>query len=941
MQRLVLVLVFCGALASTVSVRSPHAGKPTPLAGLKAGAQITRDSKGVAHLQATNEHDLYFLQGYMHAQDRFFQMDFSRHQAAGRLAELLGPVALATDVQLRTFGIRRAAARSLAAYSPRARAALEAYAEGVNASLASNPLPPEYTALELTRVDLWTALDSAAVLELIAFGLSFDLSDIDRTVALFSYRAAGAAVGFDGTKLFFEDLFRSAPFDPAATIPDASAPIAMVSASRASHASDATVVDGALDEAGVELARGYLQRVKDAPLVRRYLERDRHASSNAWAVSGSLTASGFAMVASDPHLALGTPATWYPIDLHAGPIDVIGNSFAGVPFIIHGHNRHIAWGSTLNPMDVTDVYQEQVVVDLSSPSHLSIVHAGQIEPIIPIPEVFRANQLDGVTDNLAVASPGGSIPPVTLIVPRRNDGPIISLDLASGTALSVQYTGFSATRELEAFMLIDEAKDLADFTHALQLVDVGSQNFAYADVDGNIAYFTSAEMPIREDLQAGIVAGLPPYVIRNGVVGNEWLPLEHPQPNQAVPYEILPSEEMPHIVNPTAGFFVNANNDPTGATLDNDPFNQLRAGGGIYYLSPGYDGFRAGRATALIHQKLTAGRLSFEDMQEMQADTVMIDASVFVPYILGALDRAQAAGAHPSLAALGANPAIAEAVSRLRDWNFSTPTGIPQGFDASDENGVLSPPPTSELAASVAATIYSVWRGQILRNTVDAPLTAIGLAKPGGRLAVTALRNLLDRFATAHGIGGSGVNFFNVPGVANPADRRDILILRSLKDALGLLASPQFAAAYGESTNQADYRWGKLHRIVFSHALDGPFSIPPAGGAFPQRLAGLPGIPADGGFETLDRSDHDVRAATVNAFMFSSGPSQRSVHESPPSGMRGVSALPGGPSGVPGSPFYLSLLPSWLTNDAYPLLDRESDLEHETLLVMKFVPAGK
>ncbi len=204
----------------------PHTGGPTAIAGLRAAAQITRDSKGIAHLQAANRHDLYLLQGYVHAQDRFFQMDLSCRQASGTLAELLGPSALATDVEFRTIGIRRAAERSFSALSPRARAALTAYADGVNAFLGSNRLPSEDRALELTHAEPWTALDSAAVAKLLAFGLSFDLSDIDLTVTLASYEGAGSAAGFDGRKLFFEDLFRSAPFDPAATIPDSSTPLA-------------------------------------------------------------------------------------------------------------------------------------------------------------------------------------------------------------------------------------------------------------------------------------------------------------------------------------------------------------------------------------------------------------------------------------------------------------------------------------------------------------------------------------------------------------------------------------------------------------------------------------------------------------------------------------------------------------------------------------------
>src|SRR5690349_5524722 len=185
-------------------------------------ASITIDSEGISHVRARNEHDLYFRQGWVHAGDRLFQMDYNRRLASGTLAELLGTAALASDVQMRTIGLRRAAERSYAAASTTTRVALDAYAEGVNARLAARTsLPPEYAALKLTRVDPWSPVDTLVVGKLLAFLLSFEL-DTARTVAYQSYVAAGKAAGFDGAKLFSQDLWRSAGFEPNATVPDAS-----------------------------------------------------------------------------------------------------------------------------------------------------------------------------------------------------------------------------------------------------------------------------------------------------------------------------------------------------------------------------------------------------------------------------------------------------------------------------------------------------------------------------------------------------------------------------------------------------------------------------------------------------------------------------------------------------------------------------------------------
>src|SRR3954467_10346791 len=179
------------SIASTALADESATGAPQPIAGLREAARVTIDTEGISHVRAHNDHDLYFMQGWVHAGDRLFQMDYNRRLASGTVAELLGSPALPTDVQLRTLGLRRSAERSYAAASPFFRAALEAYAEGVNARLdilKAGPLPPEYGALHLTKVAEWTPVDSIVIAKLLAFSLAFEL-DIDRTVALKSYAA--------------------------------------------------------------------------------------------------------------------------------------------------------------------------------------------------------------------------------------------------------------------------------------------------------------------------------------------------------------------------------------------------------------------------------------------------------------------------------------------------------------------------------------------------------------------------------------------------------------------------------------------------------------------------------------------------------------------------------------------------------------------------------
>lgn len=908
-----------------------HSVAVSPLPGLRAPARVARDTNDIAHIRALNDHDLFFLQGYLHAQDRLFQMDVSRREASGTLAELVGAGALPQDVQLRTLGLRRAADRSLPIQSARAKAILQAYAEGVNAYVASNALPPEYGALGLSHFDPWTPTDSLAVTKLLLFGQSFQL-DIEPTVDLLKYQAAGRILGFDGTKLFFEDLVRSAPFDHASTVPDASSAAALPQPSE-----EATPLSpDFLQSRTVELAREYMEKTKDlAPFARQRGGR-AEGLSNEWAISSRLSTSEAPLLANDPHLELGTPAIWYPIHLENGKLDAIGESFAGIPAIVVGHNRFVSWGLTDDPLDVTDTFQESIVPDANSPSGLSTVFQGHNEPIIPLSEVFRANS--GGT--VVTVPPGAGIPDATLIVPRRNNGPIISLDLRAETAISVQWTGFSGTRELEAAIIWNEARNLWEFRSGNALFSSAPLNLAYADTEGNIAYFAIGEVPVREDLQSGTVNGLPPFFIRNGTGGNEWLAVAHPQPQQAIPFEILPADEMPHIINPPAGFFVNSNNDPAGITLNNNPLGTARPGGGIYYLAYTFDsGFRAGRVTQMIRQKLAHGGISFDDMQKMQADVTLLDAEFFVPFITRAFANAQSS-TNSTLAGFARLPAVQDAVSRLADWNFTTPTGIAEGYDAGDPPGTLHPRSPDEIARAVAATVYSVWRGQFVADTVDAALVPFGLPTPPDEQALSALRHLLENFATNKGTGASGVDFFKVSDVPNAADRRDVVILQSLTKALSLLSGDAFTHAFAGSPDLNDYRWGKLHRITFAHILGEPFSIPTAGGAFPQPLASLLGIPTDGGFQTVDAASHSVRAADDNSFMFAHGPSKRSVFQGRRDGMRGVSSLPGGVSGVLGSKWYANLLPAWLRNEPYEQLFRHDEIEAHLLGELQFVPAN-
>jgi penicillin amidase len=938
--RHLLSLAVSSALLASASLANAQSTITVP--GLSAPGTITYDREGVPVIQAANENDAAFLTGYAHARDRFWQMDFNRRGASGTVAELVGAPALANDIQTRTLGLRRAAEATWSALSADSRGWLKAYADGVNYWLSTNPLPPEYGALELTRVAPWSPVDSLVIGKALAFQLSFDL-DTDFTIRAGAYQAAGAAGGFNGSALFSEDTHRSQGADDRVSIPG----FRPAGGAILEDDAKASVADSLppIDPEVVALAQQWQDKLKGNPLIEKVLQRNEGTvGSNWWLIAGSRTASGRPLIANDPHLGLGTPSIFQEAHVIAGStVNIRGASLPGTPVIAQGCTPRFCWGSTVNPMDVTDTFTETFVVNTYGlPTHT--VYQGRIEPVQTVFQSFIVNRLDGVADNAARDNSIGYLNgAITVIVPRRNNGPVVSI--TGNTGLSVQYTGWGATFELESFRRIARAQNLDQFRAALDNFDFGSQNFGYADVDGNIAYFTSAEMPIRDDLQnLNNVDGSPPFLIRDGsgTRRNGWLPVANPQPGQAVPYEILTPNEMPFVINPSSGYIANANNDPIGTTLDNNPLNQVRPRGGLYYLNPGYSSLRQGRIDRLIQAKLATGtQVSLDDMRSWQANSSPRDAEILLPFLLTAASNGSASGAWSELRALATDPAVVAAIGRLQAWNFSTPTGIPQGYDPGDDPAALPQPSSTEAANSVAATLYAGWRSQAIRQVIDATLARIGVGSqlPGNNEAVSALAFHLRGFAQRRGTGVSGVNFFQVANAPSPEAARDFLLLKSLKDAITLFQGESFAAAFNRSTNLDDLRWGRLHRIVFAHALGGPFNLPDAAGlyGFTNLSPQLPGVARPGGYEVLDASGHSVRANSVNGFMFGSGPARRKVAEMT-DGFVPQQILPGGQSGVLGNPLYASQLGRWLTNQYKPMPLSVSAATANPATVLSFQP---
>ncbi|MCH9648347.1 MAG: penicillin acylase family protein [Deltaproteobacteria bacterium] len=952
-------LVSVIAVAISLSLAWPIVA--SELEGLRHPATVIRDGEGIPHVFALAESDAYFLLGYVHAEDRFFQMDFFRHVFEGTLTELLGPGLLSSDAQFRRFNLRSVAEASFSAHSTSSRRLLTAYADGVNAYLANNPLPIEYSLLEVTLDSLrpWSPSDGYLLLKGFSASSWLDLSDLNLTLALDSFSQAGSAGDFDGAALFFEDVYRLAPTEPTTTVPageqlrEGSLGASSSGTSSEGAGSPRASQPFALDSAVLDLARQLRDEIAAIPTLHRTLEgAQRGQGSNWWLLDSSLTRSRVPILANDPHQFLSMPPVIYEAHLKVlrggGLRDVSGVTFAGIPAVPIGCTDRVCWGATNNSMDVTDTFAERVMVDAISGRPTHTIFQGNPEPITVLEHSYRANRLgDGIPDNLEPLEVAPSAGGESYHVPRRNNGPLLSIGPAEdgvAAGLSVQYIGWSPNLDLETFIRLARARKLRDFDRAMRYGDGFLFNMGYADVDGNIAYFASGEVPLRDDLQnLERVDGAAPFLIRDGTgqFRNEWLRPSGQDPFRSLPYEILPREEMPQAKNPAQGYLNSSNNDPMGGSLDNDPFNELRGGGGVYYLNRSFVSLRAAQVERAIEENRSAGRrFSGADIRRLQADSRMLDAEILAPYLVDAFDRGLQDGVSPQLAALAADPAVAEAVERLAAWDFSTPTGITAGYDPGDDPEDLPLPSLEGEEASVATTIFSVWRGQLIRRVIDQTLDGLGLgaALPPDRQAYVALLHQLRTFETSGGVGASGVSFFEVPGVESGPDARDIILLETLRASLDLLAGPSFQDAFGGSPDQDDYRWGLLHRITIPHPLAGPFNVPPAGG-FTDLGPQLPGISRGGGFESIDTGAHSTRAADDQSFTFLLAAGRRGYSHLSRWGIRSFQILPGGQSGDPTGPEYTLQLDRWLTNQYAPVRVRTGDILRHAESYEVFYPA--
>jgi penicillin G amidase len=569
----VVALGLSVASARQAAAASPAAGVAASndtlkLPGLGARVTVRRDERGVPYIEAASDADLYFAQGYATASDRLWQMDVLRRAARGELAEIFGRVVLEEDKKHRRYGFAELAGKQIANLAPELRSALEAYARGVSAFIASRDeqtLPVEFRILKY-RPRAWTAADCAMVGALLAEDLST------------SYRT-------DLMRAMLSDL---PPEKRAAILPEFSPLDVIVVGSDRVKSKPAT--QSARVGKTVRVGQDWLPLLsadaasEEASLARVGLHAEGRAASNNWVVSGKRTASGKPLLANDPHLAPTAPSIWYLIHLSAPGLRVAGVSLPGAPGVIIGHNERIAWGMTNLGPDVQDLYRE--TFDPANPRRYK-TPAGWREAEVRREEIkVRKSATSAETETV----------PLDVTVTRH--GPVI---LEKGderyalrwTMLDPRAFSFPTVHR------INRARDWDEFRAALKSYPGPTQNFIYADVDGHIGYYGAGNIPVRKSGDGSV-----PY--DGATDAGEWT-------------GFIPFDKLPHVYDPPSGEIVTANQRVVGRDYP-------------YFLTREWSApYRALRIKNLLAPVETPKLkpLTADDFRRIQADTWSLPGFTF------------------------------------------------------------------------------------------------------------------------------------------------------------------------------------------------------------------------------------------------------------------------------------------------------------------------
>ena len=587
---------FVNYLPNTVAPKSfPQVNGEIQLEGLDGPVDVYRDHMGIAHMYASTSHDLFYAEGYVHAQERFWQMDFYRHVGGGRTAEMFGKSQLETDRFLTTLGWRKQSEHEYEGFTPETKTILTAYADGVNAYLSSHDgeaVSLEYAILKLLspdyRIEKWKPTDTIAWARALAWDLHANMDEeIQRAVLLKTLTPE--QVG---------ELFPPYPSDHPVIV------------NKIGDGTSSSILSSAI---ALDIPNATLTALqRNASLLDSLLgPLNDEVGSNSWVVSGNLTTTGKPLLANDPHLGIAMPSIWYQVDMHCQPkseecpFEIAGFSLAGAPGIVLGHNDRIAWGFTFSYEDVMDLFIEKVNPDN--------------------PNQYEVNgkwvDFESTTETMKVV--GGD--PVEIIVRSTRHGPVISevyaplqdqgdpkdkefvpfkersgVDLPDNYVISLSWAALQTGGPIEAVLGFAKAQNWNEFRQAAAHFHSPGNNLTYADMDGNIGYQAPGDVPIRKK--------------GDGTV---------PVPGWTGEYDwtgFIPFDQLPYTFNPVEGYIVSANEK----IHPNDYPN---------FITYDWDyGFRAQRILDMIQN--APGKLDIAYFQKMQGDDYDSGAATYVPLLL-------------------------------------------------------------------------------------------------------------------------------------------------------------------------------------------------------------------------------------------------------------------------------------------------------------------
>ncbi|MEO1428432.1 MAG: penicillin acylase family protein [Cyanobacteria bacterium J06633_8] len=580
----VLAVTLMALTAYTLRKSFPQESGIITIPGLENEVKVIRDEWGIPQIYANSSHDMFLAQGYVHAQDRFWQMDFWRHIGAGRLSEMFGESQLDKDKFLRTMGWKNLAEQEFEILDVSTKTNLQAYAEGVNAYLANHQgsaLSLEYAVLKLLnreyRPEPWQPIHSILWGKVMAYDLSTNLGDeVERTILLKSL-----------PKQRVEELFPLYPDDFPVILPKF----------KLAQKADKTREDISLNLSTLKNITPSLKSIASNITGMEEIlgTTGKNVGSNSWTISGKRTSTGKPIVADDPHLAVQMPSIWYEIGLHCYsnncPYNVTGFTFPGVPGVIVGHNNRIAWGVTNVMSDTMDLYVEKI--NPENPNQYELngkwVDMQLVESEIQVASQESVNQIVRYTQHGPILSD---------VLPKlqKFDGSS-SVETPKNYAVSLRWTALEPSKLITAIQEINRAQNWQEFRTAASKFDIAAQNLVYADVDGNIGYQMPGKTPIRTKGDG-----------------------RYPVPGWNNEYEwqgYIDFEELPHVFNPPRGYIVTANN---AVVDDNYP----------YVITKDWvHGYRAKRIEEMINGANQP--LTLTDVELIQGDTLDLNARYLVP----------------------------------------------------------------------------------------------------------------------------------------------------------------------------------------------------------------------------------------------------------------------------------------------------------------------